>query len=276
MESLRIGVAMLLLTAICLGCASCDTKATSNGTPVTVTAPSSADKGTTDEYWQNALAEVYKSHLELVAQHKAELQKGIHLSKLMHGNLKRKQIALTFDDGPHPQYTPQLLALLKKYNVRATFFLVGEKAEATPDLVKAELAAGHAVGNHTYHHVNLTKIPPRMVAAEIKACGDVLEHITGQTPHLFRPPGGDYNLAVAETATSLGYTLCLWTDDPGDYASPGAHTIESRLLKKVGNGGIVLIHDGVTQTLQILPQFIETMKSRGYEFVTCDEMLKNK
>ncbi|MFH0800833.1 MAG: polysaccharide deacetylase family protein [bacterium] len=117
-----------------------------------------------------------------------------------------KHLALTFDDGPHPQYTPALLKILEHYHVKATFFLVGEVAEAHPDLVRAEAAAGHCIANHTYRHVKLTRVPPDMVATEIKACGEVLKAITGKAPRFFRPPGGDYNDQVLEVAEPWAMT----------------------------------------------------------------------
>ena len=214
---------------------------------------------TVNEYWQNALKETYKSPLELKAQYETYAKRGLHFRQLMRGPNK-PEIALTFDDGPHPDFTPKLLAILARYHVKATFFLVGEKAEQAPQLVKAEFAAGHCLGNHTYHHINLTKIPERLVDAEIDACGDVVKGITGQDMHLFRPPGGDYNRAVAEVVNGMGYTLVLWTDDPGDYASPGATVIEERTLDRVRNGGIILLHDGVQQTVDVLPQLIESLQ----------------
>jgi peptidoglycan-N-acetylglucosamine deacetylase len=248
--------------------------------------PSSAQQKTTptkktaerdyknDPYWQHAKQEVYKSVLELMAQHQNELLHGIKYHKLARGNTKKKQIALTFDDGPHALYTSQLLAILAKEKVKATFFVVGEKADQSPNLVLAEQAAGHSIGNHTYHHVNLTKILEADVATEIKACGESVQRITGQTPHLFRPPGGDYDTGVATASEALGYTIVLWTDDPGDYASPGDKLIVQRTLKTVSNGGILLLHDGIQETIDVLPQIISTLKKRGYQFVTIDEMMK--
>lgn len=229
-----------------------------------------------DPYWQHAKKEVYKSVLELMAQHQNELLHGIQYHKLPHGNLKKKQIALTFDDGPHPQYTPQILDILAREKVKATFFVIGEMADKYPDLVQAELRAGHNIGNHTYHHVNLTKILEPDIATEIKACGEALQRITGQTPHLFRPPGGDYDTGVAATSEALGYTIVLWTDDPGDYTSPGDQVILQRTLKEASNGGIILIHDGVQQTINILPKLISTLKKQGYQFVTIDKMMEKR
>jgi peptidoglycan/xylan/chitin deacetylase (PgdA/CDA1 family) len=111
------------------------------------------------------------------------------------------------------------------------------------------------------------------VATEIQACGDVLKKITGRQPDAFRPPGGDYDQQVAEVAEARGYTMILWTDDPGDYAQPGAAVIEVRTVRAVNPGGIILLHDGVQQTVDVLPQIIDLVKKKGLGFVTVDEML---
>lgn len=126
----------------------------------------------------------------------------------------------------------------------------------------------------TFHHVNLTRIPPMDVAAEIKACGEVIQSITGKAPHLFRPPGGDYDRNVAEVAESLGYSMVLWTDDPGDYANPPAHLLENRLFSRLENGGIILLHDGIAETIDLLPRLIEYLQAKGYRLVTVDEMIR--
>jgi peptidoglycan/xylan/chitin deacetylase (PgdA/CDA1 family) len=192
------------------------------------------------------------------------------------GDRSKKEIALTFDDGPHTAYTPQILALLKRYDVKATFFVVGQQAERNPDLVQEEVADGHSVGNHTYHHVSLPKVSLEDDTAEIAAAGDVLKRITGKTPYLFRPPGGQRDADVDAAAAALGYTTVLWTDDPGDYDSPGADVILARTLWKAKNGGILLLHDGVQQTIDILPRLITQLQSEGYRFVTVDEMLRER
>jgi len=225
-----------------------------------------------DRFWARALQETYRSPQELAAQHARELRHGLRYDLLVRGNPGERAVALTFDDGPHPDYTPRLLAILRRYGVPATFFVVGEMAEAHPELIRAERAAGHVIGNHTYHHVNLTRIPTPEIATEWQACQEVVQSITGEAMHFCRPPGGDYDRDVIAAATALGLTTVLWTDDPGDYARPGDRTIETRVLARVSNGGIILIHDGVQQTIDVLPQIIHILKQRGFSFVTVADM----
>ncbi len=221
-----------------------------------------------DRYWEHACNEVYRSARELLAQHEDEKERGVRLAKLIHGNSGRRELALTFDDGPHPKFTPRLLAILARYKIPATFFVVGERAEQYPALIRAEVTQGHMVANHTYHHVSLIKIPPELVADEIDACGDVIQNVLGYKPRWFRPPGGEYNAEVAKISERLGYTMALWTDDPGDYASPGTRVILQRTLARATPGGILLLHDGIEQTIQILPQIIESLQGQGYKFVS--------
>jgi peptidoglycan/xylan/chitin deacetylase (PgdA/CDA1 family) len=229
-----------------------------------------------EEYWLHAKKEVDKSVLELIAQHQAELDKGLRVNKLMHGDPAKKEIALTFDDGPHSYYTRKILDILKSNRVKATFFLVGEKVLEHPELARAEVAEGHVPGNHTFHHVNLTRIPEQDVASEVVACGDAILAATGRKPRLFRPPGGDYDPQVAGVVDALGYTLILWTDNPGDYASPGTGKIETRVTSRITNGGIILMHDGVQETLDALPVIIEDLKKKGFSFVGIEDMLREK
>lgn len=225
-----------------------------------------------DPFWRNAHEADYKSVREVLAQHEKELERGLKFAQLLHGDPRQKRIALTFDDGPHPAYTPKLLQILAQHRVPATFFVVGEQAEKHPELVRQAAAQGHTIGNHTYHHVSLPKIPLEYVADEIKACGEVIQAATGTFPHWFRPPGGEYNRHIAEIAEALGYTMALWTDDPGDHAFPGEDVLYDRTTARATNGGIILLHDGVDQTLRALPRLIEALRKRGFAFVSLDTL----
>lgn len=228
-----------------------------------------------DSYWKRAQQEVYKSPEELTAQRMRLFRHGIIAPTLMRGDVRKKWLALTFDDGPHPQYTEQLLAILAKEKVPATFFVVGFMAERYPNLIKEEDSGGHLVENHTFSHVTLTHLPEDEVSVEYRACDDVIQKVLGKKPQYCRPPGGDYDRLVVQGAGENGLTTVLWTDDPGDYASPGTNVIERDTLRKLQNGGIILLHDGVEQTVHVLPQIIEYAKRKGFTFVTVDEMMKS-
>lgn len=234
--------------------------------------PNLATEQRLDAYWQRALTEVYRSPEELEAHRNRDLRRGNVLPIISRGDPREKVLALTFDDGPHPQYTQQLLAILKRENVKATFFVIGKMAELHPELVKAIAADHHEVGNHTFSHVTLTKIPFSEARVEYRACSDLLKSITGVAPIVCRPPGGDYDKEVVQAATDTGMTTTLWTDDPGDYLSPGTQVIENRTLAKLSNGGIVLLHDGIPETLTVLPQIIEYAKKHGYRFTTVSNL----
>lgn len=197
-------------------------------------------------------------------------------TKFSNGALHSKEIAITFDDGPYPDYTPRLLEILKQYKIKATFFPVGKMAEKYPELIRMMEAQGHLVGNHTYSHHNLNTLSVEHVAVEIKACGYVIRDILGKEPYVFRPPGGDYNDDVVKIAGALGYATILWTDNPGDYMGIPSRSIALRTLSRITNGGIILLHDGTPATQEALPEIFKTLQSNGYRFVTVDELLKIK
>lgn len=228
-----------------------------------------------DPLWERAHEEVYKSVDELNAQHDRELRHGKVLAKIMRGDPRQKILALTFDDGPHPQYTPRLLEILDKEQVKATFFVIGKMVERNPDLARAIVAGGHTLGNHTFSHVTLTKIPLLDIATEYQANNDVVQRVTGVKMRFCRPPGGDYDSHVIDAANALGLTTVLWTDDPGDYAQPGDPVVLKRTLSRLSNGGIILLHDGVEQTLDVLPKIIASARARGFRFVSLDELARS-
>lgn len=223
--------------------------------------------------WISSRQEVDRAFKDILSQHKEEMLRGEKHSKLIEGDSSLREIALTFDDGPHPGFTRRLLDILKENDVKATFFIVGKKARIYPQLVLEEVKEGHEIGNHTYDHIDLTSVPLRTAATQIKACGKVIESITGKAPHLFRPPGGNYNSQVIGMADKLGYVTVLWTANAGDCANIGKNGILFRLFSRTGNGGILLMHDGIDDTLKILPQVIAKYKRESYRFVTIDELI---
>lgn len=205
-----------------------------------------------------------------------QLAEHLRYREILCGSPLRRQIALTFDDGPHPKSTPELLAILKKYHVKGTFFVVGEQAVKYPNLVRDEVKQGEVVGNHTYHHLRLTRIPLAQAKQEVEKCGAVVAEITGKMPYLFRPPGGHYDGRVDRMIEGLGYTIVLWTDNAGDWLNPGTRVIERKVLARATDGGIVLCHDGPQQTLNALPVIITTLRRRGYDIVTVDQLMQRR
>ncbi len=195
------------------------------------------------------------------------------LSRLVRGNPRRKEVALTFDDGPHAGLTERLLEILRKEQVKATFFVVGKMVDRHPELVRQIAADGHEVANHTYDHLRLAGIPPVQIEAQIRDGARAIDRATGEEPKLFRPPGGEYDPEVSRTCKRLGYVMVLWTNDPGDFALPGSSVIEKRTLQGISNGSIILLHDGILQTYDILPNLIHRLKQQGYKFVTISDMV---
>lgn len=224
-----------------------------------------------DPDWKAASAEIYKEQREL-ATLEARLE-GSELSKyvLHRGPGDAKRVTLTFDDGPHPAYTPKLLDILKAKKVKASFFVIGHMADKYPDLVKRIASEGHEVANHTYSHVTLTKIPLSEIEVEYQANNDVIRRLTGKRVRYCRPPGGDNDPEVLRRAADLGLTTVLWTDDPGDYLNPGPGILFQRETRALNAGGIILLHDGSKDTLATLEKFIDHARSEGYSFVTLDQ-----
>ena len=191
------------------------------------------------------------------------------------GNPDLPEVALTFDDGPHPEFLPRLLDKLRELNIHATFFVVGEKVADAPDMAARIVQDGHEIANHTFHHLNLTTIPLSFVESEIKTNNDMIYQACGVRPKFFRPPGGRADEDVFRIARQEHLTTVMWTDDPADFSSPGPEVIEDRLLKHIRPGAVILLHSGIEQTLAILPDFVEQLKRGGYRFVTMSEMAKH-
>jgi cellulose synthase/poly-beta-1,6-N-acetylglucosamine synthase-like glycosyltransferase/peptidoglycan/xylan/chitin deacetylase (PgdA/CDA1 family)/spore germination protein YaaH len=195
----------------------------------------------------------------------------------------RNKLALTFDDGPDPQWTPQILDILKAKNVKATFFVIGENAEAYPEIVQRMVAEWHDVGNHTFTHPNLADTPGAAVALELNATQRLFQALTGRSLRLFRPPylgdaepSDESELRPVELAQSLGYITVGMHADPVDWALPGTDAILQRTLAAVHaknldqRANIILFHDAGgdrSQTVAALPNVIDTLRAQGYQFV---------
>lgn len=188
-----------------------------------------------------------------------------------------KIVALTVDDGPDPLYTPQILDILRKYNVPATFFVVGRQVELYPDIFSREIAFGHEVGNHSYSHNHLPGMPYREIVAEIKRTNGIISHFSGKNVKWFRPPRGAYNRNVVDAAARCALKTVLWTKALETSKDKDPEHMARRLINGIRPGGIILLHDGRldrTKTIKSLPLVIEGLHKKGYRFVTLTELLE--
>ncbi len=203
-----------------------------------------------------------------------QLEGGINEGLLFHGSPTQPIVALTFDDAPHPLYTPLLLDILRRTHVRATFFCIGRNAVAYPYFVRDMVKAGHEIANHTYHHVRLIGLSPSVIKEELETTSKILKSISGQTMKYFRPPGGRYSSQVLQSAFEEGLTTAFWTDDPADFRNAGEKTLERNLVKHLQFGGIILLHDNVLDSIQVLPQFLNAALKRGIQVDHISGMLE--
>ena len=193
-----------------------------------------------------------------------------------YGNPTRREIALTFDDGPNANYTPQILIILRRYRIKATFFCIGSLVKRRPDLVQQEYSAGNLVGNHTWSHPYLPSLASSKILWQLAVTSRTIQKAIGRWPIFFRPPYGAYDAKVLTQANRLGLTTVMWSVDPDDWSMAGSNAIISRVLSWAGSGSIILMHDGGgnrAQTVQALPIIIESLLRQGFTFVTLQQMV---
>lgn len=189
------------------------------------------------------------------------------------GPAGRKWIALTFDDGPQPGRTAQLLDLLKQLHVRGTFFFVGKQAALYPDIVRRAAAEGHEVGNHTWSHPNLNKLSEPEALRELASANRLLGHLAGRPPRFFRPPGGNINAAARAAGASLNLTPAMWTFLGGKTEGMPVEIMTPKFIEAAQPGAIFLIHDGTKKIGEMLPAVVQQLRAEGYEFVTLSELM---
>jgi peptidoglycan/xylan/chitin deacetylase (PgdA/CDA1 family) len=182
------------------------------------------------------------------------------------------RIALTFDDGPHPEYASALIRVLKENDAQATFFVVGKQAVEYPYLLKNLSLAGHEIENHTFTHPNLSKISDADVRRELFETARVIKDITGIAPRFYRPPGGQFNAEVQKSVQDSGLSMALWTVFPKDHEVDDPAVIVRRVLEQANDGGVVLLHSGRDATLVALPTIIRELRDKGYRFVTIAQL----
>lgn len=180
------------------------------------------------------------------------------------------KIALTFDDGPSSQCTGRLLDGLRKRGVRATFFLIGKNAKANPDLVKRLDEEGHLIGNHTYNHVEITRLSDEEAKRELMDTDDVICSITGKHVEYMRPPFGVWQ---DELEKELDVMPVLWSIDPLDWTTKNVSEIVNKVVTEAGENDIILLHDCYDSSVDAALRIVDILKKRGFEFVTADELI---
>jgi peptidoglycan-N-acetylglucosamine deacetylase len=197
----------------------------------------------------------------------------IEEAKLTQGE---KVIALTFDDGPWPETTRQVLDILKSNNIKGTFFVVGQNLKNYPELGKEIVGEGHVIANHTWHHW-YHFFNQQAAAFEIERTADLIYQVTGVKTNLFRPPGGIMHNGLVAYARGEKYAVVMWSSDSTDYKLPPVAKLVNNVMKDSKPGGIVLMHDGGgnrSRTVQALPEIINNLRKQGYRFVTIPELLE--
>lgn len=193
-----------------------------------------------------------------------------------------KNVALTFDDGPYPPYTDELLKILEQRQVKATFFMVAENAEKHPELVAKIAAQGHEIALHALKHRDFLKLSLAEQQKDIAAGKRILEKLSGQKITLMRPPHGFRDWAVIDTLQKNGLTAVNWSVIPRDWTNPGVSVIVDRIMEQMHPGAIILLHDGDSpkyvasreETIQAVSVIIDKLRAEGYNFVTVNELMQ--
>ncbi len=193
-----------------------------------------------------------------------------------HGAREEKKVALSFDDGPHPRYTAQILAILEQYHIPATFFMIGKNVELYPSVARAVYEGGHEIGNHTYTHPHMKKTSVRELKAEILKTEKALVGCGIPAPKLFRPPEGFRSVEQVKMLSEQGYRTVVWSVDTHDWQGRTVGDIVTAVVDNVRGGDVLLFHDytsGKNTTIAALKQIIPTLLQNGYQFVKISELM---
>lgn len=181
-----------------------------------------------------------------------------------------RKVALTFDDGPHPYYTEQLLDGLKDRGVKVTFFVTGQHAEKYPDIIKRISDEGHLIGNHTYSHIQLKDSNREIYRQELILTNEILYNITGKETEYVRPPYGSWDKKLEK---ELNMFPVLWNVDPLDWCSTNTASVTKKVVEEVEENDIILLHDEYESTVTAAMEIIDILQKKGYSFVTVEDIL---
>ncbi|MFP3902635.1 MAG: polysaccharide deacetylase family protein [Armatimonadota bacterium] len=220
-----------------------------------------------------ALLDNWPEQLEAAKRHLRD-SNGTPVKVVKEGAFTHRRLALTIDDGPHPFTTPLMLAVLREYGVKATFFLVGEKAEEYPELVCKIAADGHEIENHSYSHPRANTLTAEELAAEVEACQKIISRLTGTSTRFFRPPGGRMNQEGLKALAGTDHALVMWTNNANDWLEPPAHAIANSVTERATPGDIILMHQGSMESFRALPMILERLQGQGYSVGTVSDLMQ--
>jgi peptidoglycan/xylan/chitin deacetylase (PgdA/CDA1 family) len=207
---------------------------------------------------------------------------GIKTLPVRKGRASHKYVSLTFDDGPDPFFTPSILDILKETGVKATFFLVGQKASQHPEIARRIVAEGHGIGNHTYSHLHPYRISSFRATEDMRAGKNIIESITGIPVRFFRPPHGAIRPCILKASHQLNQQIILWSISGHDWGRKSTcKTIDHRIMNRLHKGGIILLHDAPSEmnrpaeTSQALPSMIHHIQEKGYDIVDLCKLMSN-
>ncbi|MEP6929735.1 MAG: polysaccharide deacetylase family protein [Flavobacterium sp.] len=215
--------------------------------------------------------------LGINAFNSARISSDYHVKAFCNNPLETgKKIAITFDDGPG-LYTLEVLALLKKYNAKATFFCIGKNIEAHPEILKQVLAEGHLIGNHSYSHSPFFDLyNAKKIAEEIQKTDLLLEKFTSKKINFFRPPYGVTTPSIRRALKITGHTVIGWNIRSLDGGTKDQNLIFNRIIKRISPGGIVLLHDTASHSVLVLEQFLQFLQQNNYTVISTEELLNLK
>jgi len=201
-----------------------------------------------------------------------------HIKSLHHcHHTSKSEVSITFDDGPHPDFTPKVLDLLKENNAKGTFFCIGKHIESHPELFKRIITEGHTIGNHTFNHENYFGfIKTKEVVSELETTNEVIEKVSGLKVKLFRPPFGVTNPRINRGVKAVGLQSIGWSIRSFDTTSKSKNTIVKSIEKKLKKGDVVLLHDTSAKSVEILEQLLLFLKQNKLESVTIDSLFNIK
>lgn len=194
------------------------------------------------------------------------------------GHADDNVVALTFDDGPDPRYTPRILDILEKESVRATFFVIGKNARKHPQILKRAIKMGNTIENHSWDHPQYHRLTSKQIKRQLVKTSEEIVRITGRKPVFFRPPRGAMSPKINQVVSQAGYRIAFWTDSVRASVIKEPRAEARDISRLAGNGTVILLHDGLLnreKDVKTLPYLINYLKRRGFKFVSLDYFIKN-